>query len=210
MESKIKPAIISQNFNETAYKIDLVDDLVSWVHLDVMDGKFAPTISPHEPQDLELLEGKAKLEVHLMVEYPEESLLVWTQVADRVVVHLEATENLSAILDSLEPHSTQLGVAVLLETPLEKLEPYLPRLDFVQLMSIKKIGSQGEPFDPDVLERIKNLRQMWPGGIIQVDGGINLETSKDCLKAGADILVVGSAIWSTADPVTSLRELSKL
>ncbi len=210
MNSKIKPAIISPDFSEIAYKIGIVDDFVSWVHLDVMDGKFAPTISLHEPQDLELLEGKVKLEVHLMVEHPEESLLLWTQVADRVLVHLESTENLSAILDSLQPHSTKLGIAVLLETPLEKLEPYLPRIDFVQLMSIKKIGSHGESFDTQVLDRIKNLRQIWPNGTIQVDGGINLETGRECLEVGADVLVVGSGIWNAADHTIALEEFLKL
>jgi len=210
MNDKIKPAIISSDFNEITYKVGVVDDYVSWVHLDIMDGKFAPTETTLTPLDLELLEGKIKLEVHLMIEQPEDSLTWWAKVADRLLLHIEATENIENIIESLGPHSTKLGLALLLDTPLSEVEPFLDKVDFVQLMSIKEIGSHGKKFESEVLEKIKNLRELWPDGIIQIDGGVNLDTGKQCLEAGADILVVGGAIWNTNNHISSLQSFLNL
>jgi ribulose-phosphate 3-epimerase len=210
MNGKIKPAIISNDFNEIVYKVGVVDDYVSWVHLDIMDGKFAPTESHLTPLDLELLDGKTKLEVHLMVESPEDSLTWWTKVADRVLVHFEATDSLDNIIFSMKDNNSKLGLSVLLETPLDKIEPFLDKVDFIQLMSIKKIGAHGEPFDESVIEKIKNLRKLNENVTIQVDGGINLETGKQCLEAGADILVVGGVIWNADNPMSSLQSFLNL
>ncbi|MCE9628902.1 MAG: hypothetical protein K8Q91_02795 [Candidatus Vogelbacteria bacterium] len=210
MNSKIKPAIISGDFNEIMYKIGVVDEFVEWVHLDVMDGKFATSESWHSPDDLDILEGNTKLEVHLMIENPEDTLVYWTRVADRVLVHYESTEHLENIFASLEPHSTKLGLAVLFDTPLEKIQPYLNRIDFIQLMGVEKIGYHGQLFNSQVLERIKTLREMSPNATIQIDGGVTMETGKQCLEAGADILVVGSGIWQAQDHTGALQEFLKL
>ena len=210
MNSKIKPAIISGDFNEIMYKIGVVDDFVPWVHLDVMDGKFATSESWHTPEDLDILEGKTKLEIHLMIENPEDTLVYWTRVADRVLVHYESTEHLESIFAALEPHSTKLGLALLMDTPLEKVKPLLEKIDFIQLMGIDKIGYQGQKFNPHVLERIKTLREMSPNATIQIDGGVTLETGRQCLDAGADILVVGSGIWQAEDHTVALQDFLQL
>ena len=210
MNSKIKPAIISGDFNEIVYKIGVVDEFVSWVHLDVMDGKFASSESWHTPEDLDILEGKTKLEIHLMMENPEDTLVYWTRVADRVLVHYESTEHLASIFAALEPHSTKLGLALLMDTPLDKAKPLLEKIDFIQLMGIDKIGYQGQKFNSHVLERIKTLREMSPNATIQIDGGVTLETGRQCLDTGADILVVGSGIWQAEDHTVALQEFLKL
>ena len=101
-------------------------------------------------------------------------------------------------------------MALLLNTEAEDIEPYLDRIDVVQFMSIAEVGKQGYAFDESAVEKIKLWRAKHSGVTISVDGGINLDTAKLVLEAGANNLVVGSAIWQTPDPIATLNAFTRL
>ena len=145
-----------------------------------------------------------------MVEKPENIISDWAEVADRVIIHQEATEHLEKIIEAFTSSVIKIGVALLLPTPVEVLKPYLEKISLIQLMSIAEIGAQGHPFDNRILEKVKHLRALAPNATIQLDGGVNLETAKLTLAAGVDNLVIGSAIWQTPDPLGSLQEFQSL
>lgn len=207
---EVIPAIIAQDFQEIKKKIVSVDGLVNWVQIDIIDGLFAPTNTWESFQDLLELEGKTKVEVHLMVEQPEHYLADWMRVADRVIVHFESTEHLPEIVTQFENVPVNLGVALLLETPLEKLHPFKGKISFIQLLGIKNIGRQGEKFEARCLDRIHALRSTWPDVTISVDGGITLDNAEKILEAGADNLVIGSAIWESVDVAKTIQQFQKL
>ncbi len=207
---EIIPALIGQSFSEIEPKLQLLEGAANWVHLDVTDGTLTPGASWASPDDIEFVDGKLKIEVHLMVRQPEEILSDWALVADRVLVHAEAALDPEALMAFAERERVELGVVLNLDTPISELENYGPSLKLVQLMAIAEIGKQGHKFEAKVLDKIKLLREIRPNVKIQVDGGINLKTARTALAAGADNLVVGSAIWQTPDPLKTLTLFQKL
>ena len=208
--AEIIPAIIGQNFTEVANKIRLVKDTINWVHLDIMDGTFTREFSWRAPDDLKSLNGKTKIECHLMIKMPEVVLPAWIKVTDRVIVHVEASDHLAEIADSLTGSPVELGLALNLETPISKISELIGEIKLIHLMSIAEIGAHGYPFDERVLEKIKHLRTLQPSVTIQVDGGINLANARSVIEAGANNLIVGSGIWQSPDPIKSLEKFQSI
>lgn len=204
---EIVPSIVAYSLNELYLKSAVLEAFSPWAHLDIVDGRFAKSITWGEPADLETLEGKIKLEAHLMVEQPEVVLPAWLNVVDRVIIHTESTELLAEIVDSVEGRPSQLGLALTLETPVKTILPYLSKINFVHLMSIKEIGHYGEPLNDKIFAKIRELREAKPNLIISVDGGVNKTNLKKLVDAGANHLVVGSAIWQAPDPAQAYQEL---
>ncbi len=207
---EIIPAIIGKNFTEVRDKIEEVGELTTWLHLDVADGRFVADKSWSVPDDLHEINGKIKMEVHLMIERPEEVAADWVSVADRIIVHPESTDHLEEIVDSVKNTPTKIGLALLMNSSLDLVEKYIESLDVIQFMAIEELGHHGEPFQDEVLERIKTLRAKYPSVKISVDGGINLVTGKKCLEAGATELVVGSALWKADDFIQTLHDFQNL
>ncbi|MEK7650266.1 MAG: hypothetical protein AAB364_00085 [Patescibacteria group bacterium] len=214
--TEIVPAIIGENFLEVSKKINQLEKLdgsVEWAQIDVMDGLFVPEYSWQSPAELEQLDGKLKLEAHLMLEEPENVLDDWLGTCDRVIVHLEATNKLTEIIDKLDKLNQlekRLAVAVLLQTDLAKLAPLMGKIKNIQLMSIATIGHHGEPLDKKVYERISFLRKEYPDVKISVDGGVTLKNAEKLIKAGADRLVIGSAIWKSKDISKAIQTFNAL
>lgn len=204
--AEIIPAIIGQNFVEIENKIHQIESSVDWAHLDIMDGTFTDKNSWQSPEDLKFLDGKIKIEVHLMIRRPEKMIKFWAEAVDRVIVHVEATDRLDEIMDFLIGHEVESGLAFNLATSLSAFESRINQTDVVQLMAIAEIGEQGHPFDDRVLEKIKILRVNYPNAKIQIDGGVTLDNICSLIAAGADNLVVGSAIWQSPDPLATLKE----
>mgnify|MGYP001599419980 CR=1 FL=1 len=208
--AQIIPAILSATWSEIEDKIKQIDGLTEWVQIDVADGHFVPAVTWATPDDLALLPGVAKIEIHLMIDRPEEILAAWMNVADRVVIHIEATDQLADIVDAFGSTNTKLVLALELDTPLADVLPYAPRVAAIQLMGIRKVGFQGESFDPRVLDRVRELKTKLPGVSVQVDGGIDLGTGRDCVLAGADALIVGSALWESGDAAGMIAKFKEL
>lgn len=208
--AEIIPAIIGKDLKEIKSKIDRVANLVNWIQLDVVDGQFAPEKSWQTPEDLEGLHGSFKIEAHLMVEKPEFILEKWILVADRILIHYKSSERIGEIFSDFADSPVEIGLSLLMSTPLSVLDAHMSKLKTVQLMGISEIGYQGQAFNPLVIERVKILRRRFPNVKISVDGGVNLENAKDLIAAGVDNLVVGSAIWQSKNPEAAITEFKSL
>ena len=206
---EIIPSIIASDFAEVKSKLSRLEGLVNWVELDVMDGVFVPNHTWQTADDLNAIDGKTKISAHLMVEYPETIVEDWQEVADRIVLHYESTNDLDKIIDNIGPH-VGLAIALDLRTPVEKIYEYLGKIKTVQLMSIVRTGFSGEKFDERVFEKIRTLKTNWPDVKIIVDGGINLENGKRLIEAGVSGLVVGSQIWSAPSVEEAIKKFQSL
>jgi len=206
---EIIPSIIAGNFDEVREKIARVENLVDWVELDVMDGAFVPNVTWQTPDDLKSLTGQTKLSAHLMTVAPETIAEDWQEVTDRIIVHLEAINDLDGLIERQSPHCP-LGVALNLITPVEKVFPYLDQIKWVQLMSIARTGFGDEPFDNRVLTKIEILKNERPEIKLIVDGGINLIVAQELMASGVDALVIGSQIWGAADPAQAIQDFQAL
>lgn len=230
--AEIIPAIMPQDFFDLQKKLERLANATSLVQIDVMDGKFVPARNwPYGKEDqnfahiLSQEEGMPfwddlDFEVDLMVEKPEEKIEDWVVAgAKRFVVHYESVPDFEKFLEWYEKQygpldtlslSPELGVAIGIETSIEKILPFLSRTHFIQLMGIAKIGYQGEPFDERVLEKISTLRKIAPDCTISVDGGVNFYTAPRLIDSGADRLVVGSAISESQNVIDTVREFERL
>jgi len=189
------PAILEQDFSELTRRLQLLEGKVDWVQIDIADGDFVPNVTWSDPNQLKSFQGKLKIEIHLMTRAPELELKEWLSLADRIIFHLEATNDVAGVLRLFEQTAVEKVVALLIDTPLETIEPYVSQIDGVQLMGIANIGQQGQPFDERVFPRVKELRRRYVNLNIGIDGGVNLENAPALLEAGANCLVVGSAFW---------------
>ncbi|WP_027356474.1 ribulose-phosphate 3-epimerase [Desulfofundulus thermocisternus] len=213
---KIAPSILSANFAR------LIDDVLrvekagaDYLHLDVMDGHFVPNITIG-PLVVAALRPYTQLtfDVHLMIEDPDRYIDAFIEAgADLITVHAEACRHLHRTLTHIRDKGARSGVALNPATPPEVLE-YLPGLfDLVLVMTVNP-GFGGQAFIPQTLVKIEKIRKMIDGaGLdveIQVDGGINPSTAPLVVRAGATVLVAGSAIFSAPDPAAAIRDIRRV
>lgn len=221
---EVIPAVMPENYEDLLKKLRCVRGVVSCIQIDVMDGKFVPSVSwPYDSQgkdqftlmvrggDMLPFWDEVDYEIDLMVEKPEEVIKDWVALgARRIIVHISSTTHLRGIIDLLEKRygeagdlegvaPVELGVALRTEDSFSDIEPFVHDIDVVQYMGIKKIGYQGQPFDEKVISKIMGLREECPHLIISVDGGVSIETAPLLIKAGASRLVSGSTIFNSRD-----------
>ncbi|MEK7067066.1 MAG: hypothetical protein AAB949_01675 [Patescibacteria group bacterium] len=216
----IIPAIIAKDFEELKTKLNQVEGLVSWAQIDVMDGVFVPPKTWDNSADLENISTAINLEAHLMVSHPENIIDKWiNSPVKRILLHYESTdsETIVSLLKKITDAGKSAGIALKLETPLwvfdfliDSLLATRYSLPSIQLMAISEIGYQGHPFEEKTLERIKTLREKYPDVIISIDGGVNLENASKIISAGADNLVVGSAIFKSDNIKETLEKFDLL
>lgn len=221
---EVIPAIIGKDFNEIKEKFLMVEKLVKWVHLDVTDSLFTPSISwpypstdasPDDLNEIKMVKSdNLKIEAHLMVKNPERDLFKWIEAGvDRILIHYEAgsEESMAKMLKELEDYvEVEVGMVLKLETSIDVLDRYIDRLDVVQLMSIGQIGSYGLPFDDSIYKKIKSLRARYPGVTISVDGGVSLDNAKELMTSGADNLIVGSGIFKSGDVSEAIKSFNNI
>ncbi len=187
----------------------------SEIHVDVVDGKFVPFLSwPYEPKgfpvEVKNTTDKFTLEVDLMIDSPLSSAEHWIEAgADMLVFHVESI-SLEDFKKFVQGAPVSVGVSALNDTPLDVFLPYIEIADYVQVMGIAKIGAQGQSFDTRVLDRIDTIKKRFPKHSITVDGSVNKDTIKDLKQAGANRLIVGSAIVRADKPYEAYLELSNL
>jgi ribulose-phosphate 3-epimerase len=205
------PAINEIKFEEVLKKINAAGKFSQWIHLDVVDGKFASNITWNNPRDLAGLKHlKSHLEVHLMIENPESVVEDWiSSGVKRIIISLEALGGRQLPLLSNRNGNFEIGLAISPETLVEDLLPYLENIKFVLVLGVKP-GLAGQKFNEDILEKVRFLKNYYPGVIIEVDGGINLETAKLAKKAGADVIVSASYIWKNQHPERIYKELETI
>lgn len=210
---EIIPAIMPQTIEEATKMAGFVPEALS-LQLDLMDGKYVPEATfPYNGNDKMTPLDIGVFEIDLMIRNASERIPEWLGLgATRLIFHIEAEDSL---LDNFQKYGEGLvgverGVAVMLDTPNEKIDELVPYVDFVQFMGIEKIGYQGQPFMEKIIEKIQSFKRAYPEIIVSVDGGVNRDSIEALKNAGVDRLVVGSAIFKDGDPAENLEELENL
>jgi ribulose-phosphate 3-epimerase len=186
-----------------------------WFHLDVMDGVFVPNISFGFPI-IEAVKKHAKkpLDVHIMIQNPDSYINTFKDLGvDILTVHYEACTHLHRTIQAIKQTGMKAGVALNPHTPISFLNDIISELDLVLIMSVNP-GFGGQKFIPNALNKVAELRKIAniknPKLIIEVDGGVNLETGKELVLAGADALVAGSFVFNSPNPSKTISDLKTL
>ena len=206
---KIAPSLLAANFANLALEIERVEKGgCDMLHLDVMDGHFVPniTIGPFIVKAIRKI-TRLPLDAHLMIENPGQYVDSFVEAgADSITVHAEACpDNLPDVIRQIRNKGVRCGVSLKPPTPLSGIEKYLDQIDMVLLMTVNP-GFGGQSFMREVLPKIEALRKKFTKDI-EVDGGINKETSKEVIKAGANVLVAGTAIFGKTDVKQAIEDL---
>ncbi len=210
---KLAPSILSADFSCLGEQVRLVEEAgVEYLHIDVMDGHFVPNITIG-PLVVEALRPRSTLvfDVHLMIENPDKYVGDFVKAgADIIGVHAEACPHLHRSIQLIKSFGVKAAVALNPATPLQSIEYVLENLDMVLLMTVNP-GFGGQQFIRQVLPKIAALRErvnsLGLNTEIQVDGGINRETAAEVVRAGATVLVAGSAIFGAEDIPSAVRTL---
>jgi len=209
----IAPSVLSADFSCLRTGVEIINaSSAQWIHWDVMDGDFVPNITFGMPVVESLRPYSDKVfDVHLMIRRPEQYVERFARAgADRITVHYEATSHLHRLLQQIHKAGAKAGVAVNPATPVACLEDIIPFADLVLIMSVNP-GFGGQRFIPRSLEKIRQARQLIdrlnPDCLLQVDGGINDHTASQVLAAGASVLVAGSYVFGSKDPLDAIDSL---
>ena len=212
---KILPSILSANFANLERDIKELENIgIDMFHIDVMDGNFVPNISFGFPI-IEAIRPKTDkvFDCHLMIANPENYVEQFCKVGcDMVSFHIEATNHADRLIQVIKDNGKKAGIVLNPQTSLESIKYLLPKVDYVLIMTVNP-GFGGQKFIPEMLEKIEELAKIREeknyNFLIEVDGGINVETSKACRDKGADILVCGSFLFGASDKEKTLGELLK-
>ncbi len=206
---KIAPSLLSADFTHLAAEIEKVEKAgCEMLHIDVMDGHFVPniTVGPFIVKAIRKV-TRLPLDTHLMIENPEKYIESFVKAgSNHITVHAEACEeNLGEILKNIRAYSVGCGVSLKPATPLAVIKDHLKYLDMVLLMTVNP-GFGGQVFMPEVMPKVRELRNIFDKDI-EVDGGINKDTCKEAVLAGANVLVAGTAIFGRDDVKQAIEDL---
>jgi len=205
----IAPSILSADLAHLQEDVDSVSKDADWLQVDVMDGHFVPNLSFGAPV-LKNLKTKLPLDIHLMVENPEERIEEFLELhASNITFHAEVIEDATsrkALIAAIHDGGATAGIALKPGTVLSAIDDCINDVDLVLIMSVEP-GFGGQEFIKDVLKKVRALREKFPALMIQMDGGINEETAKLCIEAGANNLVAGSAIFKAKNRADMIKKL---
>ena len=212
----IAPSILASDFANLQRDTEMVNNSeADWFHVDIMDGVFVPNISYGLPVTQALHKHATKpLDVHLMIVQPEKYLEDFKNAgAEILTVHYEACPHLHRTIEQIKSLGCKAGVALNPATPISVLEDIIHDCDLVLIMSVNP-GFGGQKFIYHTLEKVAKLKALITkknaSTLIEIDGGVNLETAQLLINAGADALVAGSYVYSSKNPVETISNLKKL
>lgn len=212
----VSPSLLSADFANLQRDIEMLNESqCDWFHLDVMDGVFVPNISFGFPvMEAMARHARKPLDVHLMIVQPEKFVKEVKQLGARVMnVHYEACTHLHRVVQQIKAEGMMAGVTLNPHTPVSVLEEIAPELDLVMLMSVNP-GFGGQKFITSSVEKTRKLRELLlrtnSKALIEIDGGVNRETGRLLVEAGADVLVAGSAVFRAPSPQEEIVALKSL
>ena len=220
---EIIPAILPKKFSEIEEKIELIKGISNIVQIDICDGKFVPTITwPYWKTD-ENFEAiireergmpeweSINYEFDLMIDNPNaDDARKWLSAgAEKIILHMESSKDLNPVIDVLHG-LVEIGIAIGNQTPIEDLKKYIDKIQYIQVMGIRKAGFQGQKFENGALDKVKEIKNAFPNIKIQVDGGVNIDTAIILKDVGVDRVVVGSALFNSENIVDTIEEFRRI
>lgn len=212
----VSPSLLSADFLHLSKDIEMVNrSQADWFHLDIMDGVFVPNISYGLPVVYQIKKMATKpLDVHLMIVQPERYVEAFHKAgADILTVHYEACTHLHRTIQQIKAQGMKAGVSLNPHTPVSLLEDIIKDIDVVLLMSVNP-GFGGQSFIEQTINKVDKLKKLIIESnshtLIEIDGGVNFETGKRLVNAGADALVAGSFVFNATDPEANIKGLKEL
>jgi ribulose-phosphate 3-epimerase len=213
---RLAPSILSADFSRLGEAVQMLEEAgADWIHLDIMDGHFVPNMTIGPPAVAALKKRtRLPLDVHLMVDNPGFFIPLFHEAgADWISIHVEASVHLHRDITLIKQLGRKAGIVLNPATPIHLLNDILKELDYVLVMSVNP-GFGGQTFIESTYQKIRQLKS-WISGQnlsipIQVDGGVNLDNAEKLIRDGADILVVGAAIFKTSDPRQVISKLKEI
>jgi|SRR3989338_1083389 len=220
MQIHIIPTINVKTQEDFVQQLRSVEDVVDRIQIDVADGEFTHWESWHEPEIIREMHTRLSYELHLMVKEPRKEIAKWGRIENisRIIIHAESTYPPvevgahNVLLDTMPTffaYGADVSIALNPDTSLDVLEPLMKHLYSVTLLGVYP-GSSGQSFEKSVLKKIATLRAMHPTINIDVDGGVNEDNIAQIVRAGANILCVGSAVFGNGDPKQNILTLKEL
>ena len=216
MSHLIAPSVLAADFANLQRDVEMLNaSEADYIHVDIMDGVFVPNISFGLPVCEAIYKHAQKpLDVHLMIEKPENYIQAFHDAgAATISVHYEATNHLHRALEQIHALGLRAGVAINPHTNVQLLEDVIQDIDLVCLMSVNP-GFGGQKFIEQTYTKVKRLKEIivdaGANTLIEIDGGVNIDNAPQLLKAGADVLVAGSFVFKSEDPIHTIQELKNV